>query len=192
MFDLATIFILMFTLVFAGILLWFWYRDTELEEKMSAEPEPVVASEPEPVVASEPEPEAAAEPTKQPRAKRPRANAANQSHPAGEVTPTQKVAKPSSRVRALKSTDAVSDVSVPVIAPPTKTTNGTHDQRKSGTGSQKVWYRTGSQTHQSWYDHSIFDGSESQQVTQIRELGPGSSFLSYLKTWGKNSCTGFL
>jgi cytoskeletal protein RodZ len=111
MFDLSTLFILVLALALAGILLWLWHRDsteTETETPTSIDPD-LVKTTPEPVPA-------AAVP--KPKAKRTKST---QSHPAGEVTPTKKVSKPSSRVAALKSPDAVTDTTVPVIAPPTKT-----------------------------------------------------------------------
>lgn len=114
MFDLTTLFILAMVLALAGGLLWLVRsRDTNTPETPTSI-EPVLA---------EPKAEAAAlqaVPTASPKPKAKRTKA-TQSHPAGEVTPTKKVSKPSSRVAALKSAEAVTDATVPVITPPTKT-----------------------------------------------------------------------
>lgn len=122
MFDLTTLFILAMVLALAGGLLWLVRsRDTNTPETpTSIEPvlaEPKAEAAP-PAVVFAPEVVTALTVTPQPKAKRTKAT---QSHPAGEVTPTKKVTKPSSRVAALKSAEAVTDTTVPVITPPTKT-----------------------------------------------------------------------
>jgi len=119
MFDPTTLIILVLSMILAGGLLWVWYKSPTTTDAGVPEPEvtePSVA----PVVTAEPVTPAVEKPIKK-AARKPRANSAELSHPAGEVTPTQKVAKPSSRVKALKSADAVTTTVTPVLVPPTKT-----------------------------------------------------------------------
>jgi hypothetical protein len=120
MFDPTTLIILGLSMILAGGLLWVWYRSPTDTDAGVPEPEvtePSVA----PVVTAEPATPAVAEKPTKKAARKPRANSAELSHPAGEVTPTVKVAKPSSRVKALKSADAVTTTVTPVLVPPTKT-----------------------------------------------------------------------
>lgn len=119
MFDPTTLIILGLSLMLAGGLLWVWYKSSTTTDDGVPEPE-VTAPSVAPVVTADPVTPVVEKPTKK-AARKPRANSAELSHPAGEVTPTQKVAKPSSRVKALKSADAVTTTVTPVLVPPTKT-----------------------------------------------------------------------